>query len=99
MNFYLFICTGDITELMNTHIKGNLFAAFTKDCISTPKRGNLPHLLHYSSRLNFEHPAIHALRIHPNTCAPNTGVFVSEAHLWANASQQMQALITSNTKK
>ncbi|XP_050728174.1 glycosyltransferase 8 domain-containing protein 1-like [Eriocheir sinensis] len=92
------IVQGDITELVNTPITSNLFAAFTKDCTSTLKRVNLPHLLHYSSRLNFEHPAIHALRIHPNTCAPNTGVFVSEAHLWANASQQMQTLISSNTK-
>lgn len=91
------IVQGDISEVVNTPITSSQFAAFTKDCFSTSRHVNLNHQFHYSSHLNLLHPAIRALKIHSNTCVPNTGVFVSEAHLWANASHQMQRLISIST--
>uniref|UniRef100_A0A0P4W2W0 Uncharacterized protein n=1 Tax=Scylla olivacea TaxID=85551 RepID=A0A0P4W2W0_SCYOL len=90
------IVQGDISELLNTPIITSQFGAFTKDCFSTSRHLSLTHQ-YYSSHLNLLHPAIHALKIHPNTCVPNTGVFVSQMHLWANASHQMQELISSST--
>ncbi|KAG0729865.1 Glycosyltransferase 8 domain-containing protein 1 [Chionoecetes opilio] len=93
------IVQGDISELLKTPITSTQFAAFTKDCFSATRHRSLTHQFHYSSHLNLLHPAIHVLRINPNTCAPNTGVFVSEAQLWANASHHMQDLITTSTIK
>jgi len=74
------IVQGDVVNLNNLTFDGRRKAAFANDCTGQPRHSLQHHLL--SAFVNLANPAVKKLRIPPQTCAMNSGVYVVDVEDW-----------------
>jgi len=74
------ILQGDIFHLANLTFGEKQKAAFANDCTGRPKHSLRSHLV--SAFVNLAHQAVLKLKIPPQTCAMNTGVYVVDVDDW-----------------
>ncbi|KAK6175615.1 hypothetical protein SNE40_014036 [Patella caerulea] len=94
------IVQGDISELYQTKVNPGHLAAFSEDCTGAAKR--LTYMKNiYADYIDVKSKHVQLMKIDPQECAFNTGLFLTNITEWRihNITQQLEYWMQLNTKE